>query len=361
MPETIEKRLERHRAFWEKDAVDRPLVGFRVGEYLFARDFQAARNVLCDGKIIRPEMLDVDAFLEDHERMYAQTLEIGQDAFWTPSPFTGVPWMEAMLGCEIRGSAESMTSKPWMDTLHVPESLALEQNPWFKKYAEFLRTFTAASQGRFPVGQPIMRGPSDMLGALRGQTNLVFDFADNPALIRALGHYVTDLFLQVIQRQHALTESFYGGYAIGFYHLWCPGPCIWTQEDLSALMSPKLYRDFIVELDTKIFEGYDYTLFHLHPASFFIVNALLGIERLKAIQINKDVGGPSIRDMLGVFRKVLEKKRLVIWGDLDHDELDIILRELPYEGLYLHIVTGTTEDAKQRMQFITERSNCRSI
>jgi hypothetical protein len=361
MSETIEQRLERHRAFWKKQAVDRPLLGFRIGEYLFARDFQAAKNVLHDGKIIHPDMLDVDAFLKDHERMYAQTLKIGQDAFWTPSPFTGVPWMEAMLGCEIRGSAQSMTSEPWMDSLHVPEELSLDGNPWFEKYAEFLEKFSAASQGRFPVGQPIMRGASDMLGALRGQTNLVFDFADNPQRIRTLSHAVTDLFLQVIERQHTLTKPFYGGSAMGFYHLWCPGPCIWTQEDLSALMSPRLYRKFLLELDCKIFEGYDYTLFHMHPSSFFILDDLLSIEALKVIQINKDVGGPPIKDMLGVFQKVLDTKRLVIWGDLTQDDLEIILRELPYEGLYLHIVTETPEEAKCRMQYVKQKAKGLSL
>jgi hypothetical protein len=74
------------------------------------------------------------------------------------------------------------------------------------------------------------------------------------------------------------------------------------------------------------------------------------------IEINKDIGGPSIKDMLPEFKKVLQKKRLVIWGDLDYADLDIILTELPYHGLYLHIVAPTVNAAKSLMQYIQARN-----
>ena len=74
------------------------------------------------------------------------------------------------------------------------------------------------------------------------------------------------------------------------------------------------------------------------------------------IQINKDIGGPSLETMLPEFKKVLAKKRLVIWGDLDEVDLEIILKELPYRGLYLHIVAPTVEAAKSLMQYIQTRN-----
>jgi hypothetical protein len=99
-------------------------------------------------------------------------------------------------------------------------------------------------------------------------------------------------------------------------------------------------------------QGYDYTLCHLHPTSFFILDDLLQIEGLQTIEINKDIGGPSIAEMLPEFRNVLREKRLVLWGDLDQDELGLLLAELPYEGLYLHIVAPTIAEARRLKQFI---------
>ena len=354
---TLEEKIRRHQAFWRKEALERPLLGVRIGDYLLANKFQAALPLLEEGKKILPEMLEVDRFLDDYERMYRESLEVAQDAFWTAAPFTAIPWMEAMLGCEVRASEASMTSEPWLKSLEDIDQVTLneESNPWLAKYLEFVERLTEYSQGRFPVGQPILRGISDMMGALRGQTNLVFDFIDRPVQLHQLGRKLTEIFRTVIQRHRESTTTFRDGYAIGFYHLWCPGPCLWFQEDLAALLSPALYRKHIYELNVALCQGYEYTLCHLHPTSFFILDDLLGIEGLKTIQVNKDIGGPSIKEMLPEFQKVLREKRLVIWGDLDENDLDAIFATLPYDGLYLHIVAESVERAAELIQYVEKQ------
>jgi hypothetical protein len=190
---------------------------------------------------------------------------------------------------------------------------------------------------------------------LRGQTNFVFDLLEQSEHVHALGRQITEIFRRMIQYHRHATTSVHDGYALGFYHLWSPGPCIWFQEDLAALMSPALYQTYLFKLNQRICEGYDYTLCHLHPTAFFILDDLLQIDGLKTIEINKDIGRPSIEEMLPQFRKVLREKRLVVWGDLDIKDLDVILEELPYEGLYLHIVAPTVAEAQDLMQYIHER------
>jgi hypothetical protein len=65
---------------------------------------------------------------------------------------------------------------------------------------------------------------------------------------------------------------------------------------------------------------------------------MLTNERLRVIQINKDVGGPGVDAMLPEFRKVLEKGRnLVIWGDLTVDEIKIVYDNLPPEGIFFNL------------------------
>ena len=48
--QTLEERIQRHHAFWKREQTDRPLVGFRIGDYLFANKFQAALPLLEEGK-----------------------------------------------------------------------------------------------------------------------------------------------------------------------------------------------------------------------------------------------------------------------------------------------------------------------
>ena len=128
------------------------------------------------------------------------------------------------------------------------------------------------------------------------------------------------------------------------YDLWCPGVNIWYQDDLNALLSPEIYDEIVCPVHRIIPKGYEYSLFHLHPASFFILDSLLTIEGLKVVQINKDEGGPPIDEMIPVFRKVREKKNLAIWGSLSPEEVNCITERLPPEGIYVMIAVATAEE-----------------
>ena len=294
-------------------------------------------------------------FLPDYERMFQEAEELGQDGFWTGEPFTGIPWMEAILGCPIRAGCESFTSRPWLSS---PEE-ALEklhfdsQNPWLNKYLEFTTALVNQSRGRFPVGMPIMRGPSDMLGALLGQQEMVLALMEtDPRVMHRLIEQVTRAFLAVIEAQRRLTPLFYGGCSLGFYHVWAPGPAIWFQDDLSAILSPKLYRRFFLDSARIILTGHDYTAFHLHPASFFILDELLTLENLKVVEVNKDICGPGVKEMMPILRKIMQTRGLILWGDLTVEDLELVKQNLPCRGLALNVVAPTPEEAGARLKYI---------
>jgi hypothetical protein len=86
---------------------------------------------------------------------------------------------------------------------------------------------------------------------------------------------------------------------------------------------------------------------HLHPSSFHLLDDILSNENLKAVEINKDVGGPSMTQMLPQFRKVLEKKcKLVTWGDLTEEDIQVVFDNLPPEGIFFNILLPDLKSAK---------------
>ncbi len=318
-----------------------------MGDFFFARHFEAGRALLEPGRRIAPDDIDVAAYAADYERLYGEGEAIGQDGFFTAEPYTGLPWMEAMLGCGIVANAESFASLPCLKS--AAEGARLELAPgdaWLGKYLDFTRMLVNMGAGRFPVGQPIMRGPTDMVGALLGQTGMVYALADEPDDVRELAHIVTRAFLAVIERQRALVPAFHGGTSLGFYHVWAPGPSIWFQDDLSALLSPALYRHFFLDCAREICATAEYTAVHLHPSSFFILEDLLSLDGLLAIEVNKDVGGPSVAEMLPTLARIMERKRLILFGDFTAGELELVRRGLPVDGLALFVVAATVEEAR---------------
>jgi hypothetical protein len=353
----INQKIVLHHAFWEQKPQKRPLVSFQLDDYFVSKRMKSAGHLLINGKKITPDMLDVDSLLGDYERMYLESCQTGQDAFWVAEPFCGIPWMEAIFGCEIYGTDCSFISHHYVQSPNDLRKIQFDpENVWLKKYLEFITKLGRLSAGRFPLGQPILRGASDVVGALLGQTELVFALMDEPEVISEAFFKVMDALRTIIKLQWDAAPDFHGGYSFGFYDVWCPGKCIWFQEDLSALLSPQIYNDFLKEPDLSVCKGYKYTAVHLHPASFFVLDTYLQMDDLRAIQINKDVGGPSVRQMIPNFQKVITKKNLIIFGDLDEGEIDCILEELPRKGTFLNITAPTVERAKELMEHIEKRS-----
>ena len=105
----IVSRLKKHRDFWSRRN-KRPLLGFSIGDYFFARRFEAAAKLIESSEPIRPDMLQVDKFLADYERMHGNAERTGQDILFTAAPYAGIPWMEAIAGCEVHGTGHSFVA-----------------------------------------------------------------------------------------------------------------------------------------------------------------------------------------------------------------------------------------------------------
>jgi hypothetical protein len=342
-------RAAEHIKFWKGEKTDGALASFRIGDYFFASHYKAAVPLLVRGKKILPEMIEVDSFMEDYENQYAAIQGLGQPGFWTAEPYTGIPWMEAFWGCDILGGEKSFTAEPLARSPEDLKKLRFSMdNPWVEKYFEFVRKLNALSAGRFPVGAPIMRGPGDVGGALLGQTQFIYSLYDEAAAVKDVLAKITSSFLQINERMLKENTPFLGGSSMGLYHVWAPGPSIWFQDDISALLSPDLYREFLLDCEKRICASCDYTMMHLHPSSFHLLDDLLSNGGLKAVEINKDVGGPGIAEMLPQFKKVLASgRRLIIWGDLTGADLKTIFAGLPSEGVFFNILLPSLTAAEK--------------
>jgi hypothetical protein len=262
-----------------------------------------------------------------------------------------------MLGCEVYGSESGFLTEPCLNSITELEHMRLNRaNAWLDKYMEFTEQLVAFSSGRFPVGQPIMRGQSDIVGALVGQGDMVLMMNDYPDEMRGVLQRIADIFKAVIFSQQEKIPAYHSGSSIGFYHLWAPGKSIWFQEDLSALYSPQYYRRFLKNVDASICRDYDYSLIHLHPSSFFVIDDLLEIDSLSVIEINKDVGGPSVEEMLPVMLKTHAKKNLAVWGELSKKDIDIILDGLPDHRVHLSILVPSVDRARSLMDHVQSRA-----
>jgi hypothetical protein len=348
----IEEYKKRHLAFWELTEVDRPLLGFAIGAGLDAwsywQDNKAARALLNRGKIV-PTDINPSDFVEDQLKYLKRCEQIEDDTYRTAIPLASIPWMEAILGCPVLSTEAGFRSE---ELLESPGSLQLTPfdpaNPWIEKYLEFIEIYTQAFGTRYPVSQSVLRGPSDLACALLGAENATLAMALEPDAMHRLLEYVTTQLEEFLRLQLKHLLGFHDGYVIGQYDIWAPEPAIRIQEDFTVLYSPKFYSEFLKPMDVRLAGISPYTLIHLHASSLFLIDQFLEVSQIRTFQVTKDLGGTQLSDMMPALLKIQGAgKPLIVKGQFDDADLELMKRHLSLRGLCIQPVVGNLTEAQE--------------
>ena len=351
-PSTLQDKINKYRVFWDNAPVERPLIGFSLGgwfplqSYTALGKFRGRKGIAADE--LRPE-----DYLADYDRLVASWNGVEDDAIRAVAPLPPFPWLEAMLGsCVQVGEDAIWALEGGFEYADLENRDLTNANPWRRKYLEFVAALKDHFRDRCPVGQPILRGVSDMIAALRGSSQMVFDLHDTPELFQRLAGRCTTLLLELVEGQQRITGEFAGGYEVEQLTLWAPDRIIRMQEDGSAFFSPAPYTTYLRDEDMRQASAFPYNVIHLHSSSLFLLDRILDIEPLKCIQINKDVGGAEVPKMLPFLKMVQDRgKRLLIRGKLDQDDLSLLRGELMPTGLYLQIVVENAAETQRFRDF----------
>jgi len=339
-------KIERYKAFWNREEVDRPLVGFSFVGWYPLEYFTACKSWKVDD-YITPEMIDPDEWLDDYEGLLREGEEVEDDMLRGACPIqVAFPcFIPAIFGCKIRVLPDNVMGEEqklsWEEAL---EKRLDQESPWFKKYVEFAEALVHRSQGRYPISHGVELGPTDLHAVLRGHNESIMDLMDEPKksaeLLMQLGHVFAEFFQESWKR----IPLYHDGYFDAQYQLWAPGPIIRMQEDATAVFSPDLYREFVQPVDRMIAKQFDCSFIHLHSTSMFMLDAFLEIEELRCFEINIEAFNIPVKGMIDYFKMVQDADRpLLIRGSLTEDELRLVLDSLDPRGLYLHIMPESKE------------------
>ena len=355
--------LERNLTFLRRGEVDRPLRGVSdLGPESPLQQYKQMAVHLPSSGPVQPEMIRVKEFLEDVDRLILEHEKVGGDLFWPAAPFIGLPWIEAIVGCPIRVSSGSFwAASPECDWEKLQEVDLSEGNVWLQKLLELQEALVNHLKGRYPVGvSTMMRGPADMAGASLGHAQFVLLLYDHLEKVESLLSCYTESWLKVAELQRELSTSFQGGYTVGSWvGLWAPQPCQYLQDDALALLSPSIYQGILAQYHRDICASTRYSLFHLHPSALYAVEELLKIDNLTVIEVNREMVGPSIEEVLPILKRIHERKALFIhWCAETADRLPIekevrcVLQNLSPRGLCLNLHPQDVQEGRAFLSLV---------
>jgi len=339
-------KIDRYKAFWNREDVDRPLIGFTFRGFFPLEEYTVTKSWQSD-TILKPEMINPEDFMEDEEKLLREGELIDDDIIRGTSPAAAViPWLSGMLGSDLKILPGNVLGEELNLSWNDLEDVYIDKNnPWFKKYIEFARLLVKRAHGCFPVSHGAFRGPSDLLGLLRGTTQSIIDLIDEPEKVSKLLLKLADVIIEINKETWEHLPLFYGGYFDAMYQLWAPGPIIRLQEDISGLYSPELYRKFLQPIDRYIAGHFSNSFIHLHSTSMFLLKDFLEVKEIKCFEINNDNGGPPIKQMIPYFKMVQETRRpLLIRGSFEAEDISLLMQSLESRGLYIYIIVKSAEE-----------------
>lgn len=345
----LERVLSRHRALWRME-LDTPIVHVTRHKPLAALEI-----VLADGTPMKEDMY-LTPYILDPRRMIDLEEDPTRprpkpdlpggiagagDVFVTRRPITRMCWVEAVMGCPVhaRTASGSIYSEPYLKSLDELDRIPpLEGNRWLEFLREYDRVLVENAHGKYHVSQCLMRSTVDQMAALVGYEVMCSAFYDNPKAVHRMNELSVKYFLKVAETQYSVIPPLEGGY-VSYFTLWAPGTVIRTQCDASAAMSAKTYEEFFFPYEEEIYRQYDYSIVHLHSGYLHTVPTFLKTKYPSAIQVSLDTGSTpeTPHTLLPIFKRILEKKPLIINGPITQAELDELLRELPAHGLFIEV------------------------
>ena len=325
----VQSLLRRHEAFWRHEGAGEPLV----------RMIPRRERTLFENTAVTPEMIDVEALTPQVGKRDLRKHLVQGDLFHGECPFSRIPWMEALIGCQIRaGADEAMWPVPALGpAFEGRESIVpADDNPWLIKLLALTQALVDSNDGSYLVTHTLQRGPADMLSALLGDSRMGLAFFDNPEEVRQVLMRTADAFVKVARAQYALIPSFHGGFSVWAYGLWAPGSAVRFQSDSSSQLSPRMYQEFVLPADRVITRSFDHSLIDLHSAGTLHLHPVLMKEPdLNGISITMDryANAPGVQELLPTFETVLAEKSLMVTGELTREEVDLLVRSLPTGNL----------------------------
>ena len=358
MKQTVEfgndaAKIKQYRQFWSRQPADRPMVGFSFKTWFPLTEFKASREWM-SSRYLLPDMITPEAFVDDQLRLLREGETIDDDIIRGASPSQAVDWIPALIGHDIRVLPESTLGEEKALTWDQIDAFSLDQDSgWFRKYREFFAVLDKAAQGRFPLSAPPMYGPCDIFAIWRGHGQSIYDLLEEPEKSQKALWKAAEVFVEIIKRSAEAIPDYMDGRFDAQYQLWSPGSIVRLQEDATSLYSPEIYRKFLQPIDRYVASQFASCFIHLHSSSMFLLDDFLAIDEIKCFQVNIDVSGPPVQQMLPYFTKIQQAaKPLLIRGSFTPAEMSLLMDHLEPRGLYLYIMVASMAEIETLMPLL---------
>lgn len=253
----------------------------------------------------------------------------------------GTLQLAASLGSQVEFAPDTVWYHPRTEP---PEEWPLftldKQHPWWRTYKAILLELASINHSEFLIGAPAFGSNLDVLAALRGAENLLFDLVDRPEWVNAKLEAINQCFYAAFDDYYEVLQLADGSSTYAFFDIWGLGKVSQVQCDFSAMISPDMFDEFVVPALTEQCAWLDQALYHLDgPSCICHLDHLLAIEPLDAIQWTPGAGQPGAGDpqWFRLYERILAAGKSVQILGVEAKQAPQLLKRFGTKGVYLSV------------------------
>lgn len=243
----------------------------------------------------------------------------GGERFPTHWIYFGPMFALTYLGCEPNFTPETTWYEPCLrDWSELPRIEFDPNNRWLQHNKEMVRLSLERAEGRWLVTpSAVILALIDMICGLLGNEKTLIAMQEQPAAIKAARDRMMPWSHRTYDEAYNIGRC-YPESSIDWMQVWAPGRVITTQCDMSVMISPEMFRDFVVPEFMDVYGHVDYGIYHLDgPEEIRHLDELLKIDKLHLIQwvpgarMNNPAHGDPL-NWLDLFRRIQASGKKVL-------------------------------------------------
>ena len=214
--------------------------------------------------------------------------------------------MAAFLGSDVSWTPDTAWFWP-LEGVDSLKDIRIQYDPdnlWWKRVKEVTLRAVERWENQVLVGITDIGGSLDILASLRGSQKLLLDLTDEPGEVDRLAREITALWLFYYAELERITSSVRRGNTC-WAPVWSPKPGYMLQSDFSYMISPRMFRRFVLPDLEACCARLDYGFYHMDgKGELPHLDMLIGIERLRGIQWQPGDGQPKAEGWLDVLARI---------------------------------------------------------
>jgi hypothetical protein len=344
--EDWDKAKERLEALWENEIVDRCCIAVTAPKA--SSNYKRTPMPQTEEELRR--------FYTDPEWILQRSISRFENHYYGGEAFPSI-WpnfgtaghAKYFNGCKYKFTKDTVWYEPHLEELNEEKLIFEPNNPAYLKEKGVMKYLSEAGKGKFFVSMPDNCGIMDSIAHLRDSSNLLLDMIEDPEGVKSARDKVLKVVKDTSEEMlDIIYENNDNGSTHGWMNTWSKGKHLQLQCDISVMVSPQMYEEFLLPELEGMTQWLDHAIYHFDgQEQIRHLDLMLSVKKINMIQWTPVAGQPPTSDFIPVLQRIQKAGRgLILYPQLW--EVDKLLTELSPKGLMLVLNNVKSEsDAKE--------------